>query len=57
MIDCELNLEMKVEIHDCSTSYEFDVIIQLFHKQFNKFVDNIALLVIIDINVISAIPF
>ena len=37
MIVCELNLDMKVEIHDCSTNYEFDVII--------------------DINVISAIPF
>ena len=32
MIDCKLNLDMKVEIHDCSTNYEFDVIIRLFNK-------------------------
>ena len=43
MIDCALNLDMKVEIHDCSTNYEFDV--------------TLASLVIIDINVISAICF
>ena len=43
MIDGELNLEMKVEIHDCSTNYEFDVMIRLFYKQFNKFVDNNSL--------------